>query len=332
MAQGTAPKRSIDEIIGSIRSIVDRTEPGPRPVANDDIRADIESGWRDTSDLVDVPDLPRAAANPMVEPVAAPVPDPIVPDVIGTEDDDELDPFVDPLGHHAGAVDAAQMAEIAAAVERNLVEVAEATREVSGYSDPTDAQPTDAQPAVADTVEPARAVANDAPVFGRRGVPEDERTPLRAPAANVHADTTPETLDDALAADLEAFLSGEDPGGSDEAEGAVSRVEPSAPDARFAALREKVAAPPPVVAPAVDDAMARVVEASPSAIAPGHALQTLAPALAAGAAMPTMADPQLSDELLRPIIREWLDDNLPPLVERLVREELERAVSGRRPN
>ena len=32
--------------------------------------------------------------------------------------------------------------------------------------------------------------------------------------------------------------------------------------------------------------------------------------------------------ILRPMLREWLDDNLPSLVERLVREEIERVARG----
>jgi len=36
----------------------------------------------------------------------------------------------------------------------------------------------------------------------------------------------------------------------------------------------------------------------------------------------TMED--LVKEMLRPLLRNWLDDNLPPLVERLVRQEIER--------
>ncbi len=34
-------------------------------------------------------------------------------------------------------------------------------------------------------------------------------------------------------------------------------------------------------------------------------------------------------EMLRPMLKEWLDDNLPQLVERLVREEIERVSRGR---
>ena len=35
-------------------------------------------------------------------------------------------------------------------------------------------------------------------------------------------------------------------------------------------------------------------------------------------------------EMLRPMLREWLDDNLPGLVERLVKEEIQRVSRGRR--
>lgn len=38
----------------------------------------------------------------------------------------------------------------------------------------------------------------------------------------------------------------------------------------------------------------------------------------------------LTKELLRPMVKSWLDDNLPGLVERLVREEIERVARGRR--
>jgi cell pole-organizing protein PopZ len=38
----------------------------------------------------------------------------------------------------------------------------------------------------------------------------------------------------------------------------------------------------------------------------------------------------LVEDLLRPMLRSWLDVNLPPLVERLVREEIERVARGRR--
>lgn len=39
---------------------------------------------------------------------------------------------------------------------------------------------------------------------------------------------------------------------------------------------------------------------------------------------------EIAEEMLRPMLHEWLDDNLPTLVERLVREEIERVARGPR--
>lgn len=39
---------------------------------------------------------------------------------------------------------------------------------------------------------------------------------------------------------------------------------------------------------------------------------------------------EIAEEMLRPMLQEWLDDNLPTLVERLVREEIERVARGPR--
>ncbi|RWX75692.1 DUF2497 domain-containing protein [Neorhizobium lilium] len=39
---------------------------------------------------------------------------------------------------------------------------------------------------------------------------------------------------------------------------------------------------------------------------------------------------EMAQEMLRPMLHEWLDDNLPTLVERLVREEIERVARGPR--
>ncbi|GGA81767.1 hypothetical protein GCM10011491_06390 [Brucella endophytica] len=39
---------------------------------------------------------------------------------------------------------------------------------------------------------------------------------------------------------------------------------------------------------------------------------------------------EMAEKMLRPMLQEWLDNNLPSLVERLVREEIERVVRGMR--
>jgi cell pole-organizing protein PopZ len=42
---------------------------------------------------------------------------------------------------------------------------------------------------------------------------------------------------------------------------------------------------------------------------------------------PTLED--LVKQMLRPMLKDWIDDNLPQLVERLVRAEIERVSRGR---
>jgi uncharacterized protein len=39
---------------------------------------------------------------------------------------------------------------------------------------------------------------------------------------------------------------------------------------------------------------------------------------------------EMAEDMLRPMLKDWLDDNLPTLVERLVREEIERVARGPR--
>jgi hypothetical protein len=43
---------------------------------------------------------------------------------------------------------------------------------------------------------------------------------------------------------------------------------------------------------------------------------------------PTRSFDEIAEDMLRPMLQQWLDDNLPTLVERLVREEIERVARG----
>lgn len=51
---------------------------------------------------------------------------------------------------------------------------------------------------------------------------------------------------------------------------------------------------------------------------------------AAVAAGQTRSFDEIAEEMLKPMLTQWLDDNLPTLVERLVREEIERVSRGNR--
>jgi cell pole-organizing protein PopZ len=81
-------------------------------------------------------------------------------------------------------------------------------------------------------------------------------------------------------------------------------AEPAAPGRDVAAL----------VSPAVGERVAQSFGA-------------LAEALDAG---PRRSFDEIAEDMLRPMLQEWLDDNLPTLVERLVREEIERVARGPR--
>ncbi|MCW5714159.1 MAG: DUF2497 domain-containing protein [Bauldia sp.] len=98
-------------------------------------------------------------------------------------------------------------------------------------------------------------------------------------------------------------------------------------------------APAPVPPPAPATASAPHPAAAPLA-KPGHGLLSPNSDAAVRTAFDQLADTMFSREarsledvvkdMMRPMLREWLDDNLPPLVERLVREEIQRVSRGRK--
>jgi cell pole-organizing protein PopZ len=98
---------------------------------------------------------------------------------------------------------------------------------------------------------------------------------------------------------------------------AVSPPAEDAPPAERHAPAAKSAAAADLVAPEA---------AAAAAMAMGNLMRTLAvdrrPKVWSDG--PTLED--LVRVTLRPLLKEWLDENLPPLVERLVRVEIERVV------
>jgi cell pole-organizing protein PopZ len=95
----------------------------------------------------------------------------------------------------------------------------------------------------------------------------------------------------------------------------VPRVEPPVRRTEPRAAPVAPARPPaPLLSPRVDAAVS-------------NSFQQLAGNALAGGARPV---DEVVEELLRPMLRNWLDTNLPSLVERLVREEIERVSRGRR--
>lgn len=184
---------------------------------------------------------------------------------------------------------------------------------------------------------------------------ERPATPGATPAPGGAADPS---MEDILAS-IRRILS-EDEAGTPPAEASgAAAAPPAAPDAAEEPLdlteEMLVAAPPPPPAPAAPVAEAAepppvvaVPVAEPAAPLPpprdDRALLGAAAAAAASASVGTLlravaADrsspvyrggPSIEDvvrEELRPLLKDWLDANLPPLVERLVRIEIERVVA-----
>jgi cell pole-organizing protein PopZ len=87
---------------------------------------------------------------------------------------------------------------------------------------------------------------------------------------------------------------------------------------RQASSEERRAAPPPDEGGLVSAATTEAVDAAFSSL-------TQAVQVRNGRTLE-----ELVSELIRPMLKTWLDDNLPDMVERLVRAEIERVARGRR--
>ncbi len=108
-----------------------------------------------------------------------------------------------------------------------------------------------------------------------------------------------------------------DPAPAVQAKIEVMKVQPASeqvetPSSAAAMVAEKDAAP--IVSPAVGQQVAK-------------SFDNLAFALDASN---RRSFDEIAQDMLRPMLQEWLDDNLPTLVERLVREEIERVARGPR--
>ncbi|WP_020178352.1 DUF2497 domain-containing protein [Methylopila sp. M107] len=101
--------------------------------------------------------------------------------------------------------------------------------------------------------------------------------------------------------------------------------EPAAAPPKPAPAPAPKSAPAPVARPAAQDDHALISSAVGDQVA--SAFGSLAHTVLAGNAR-TLDD--IVREMLRPMLKTWLDDNLPPMVERLVRAEIERVARGGR--
>lgn len=341
MSQGTAPKRSIDEIIGSIRSIMDRSEEEraararakPVPVATEQARSAVanDDAFSIPDDLTDLPDIPPARTAPKPDiavaddgPTAFAEPAAPQRDVKQAAIVEEPEPDEDVEAAHqpnpAPRIEPQQMAEIAAVVSRNIEEAEPSVEDSIGQTIEEELTRE-----FATIPNPVAAHVAAKPTFGRRKTPAS----TREAAGSRRMD------------DLDAEFGN-----------VIEPVQPAKPTPRHNQVEPEVIAPaatvvePPRAEPHADErfsalhsAVSRRAEAPQAMlqhvsapiqqlpVVPADPLQSQFHAL--GDRLTPNSAPLIDEAVLRPIVREWLDDNLPPMVERLVREELQRAIGGK---
>lgn len=200
-------------------------------------------------------------------------------------------------------------------------------------------------------VERQRAVANDAPVAQpvsladvaarARAVPEARSAETHSPEIHQEVSDLAADVMDAAAEELREALTSDEPVEA-LAEAIVATVKPVKADP---VAVEPEPQPEPVVSAPSAEVRAPAAE-QPNGESSGGgqssggqlvSLQTgekvaaafgeLDAAIAAGQ---RRSFDEIAEEMLRPMLTQWLDDNLPTLVERLVREEIERVSRGNR--
>lgn len=279
MAQpNVAREPSMDEILASIRRIIESNDPVPPGVATGMAEPEGFSGSAANDDMEDVPLTIDETFAPRAEAVRSPV-----PEAFGVEQSEsQLEPM--PQGRETAAQQpqrSLSLADVAARVraasERNpgLRELAPQSAEENVPS-PTSPLMTSRMAAAGGSLQPERAPVdwNELP---RQSEPLRGEQPSRVEEPPAIAGAEPEELISNPAAS-----------------------EASAPTSLISVdAGQQVARSFQDLAVAVDQAERRSYD-------------------------------EIAAELLRPMLQEWLDENLPTLVERLVREEIERVARGNR--
>jgi cell pole-organizing protein PopZ len=293
MAQpSVAREPSMEEILASIRQIIESNEPGAGralsaslpPVYGDD---EDDNG----SDIQLTVDQAYAGVE---FPDPAPQTDPrfVAANSAGSAPAQEAP---------ARAMSLADVAaRVRAASERNVAQPQRETPQEFRQQQPTPAHLVEAQQTLADEARAAQpavtaAVANDpAPVAFETPAPAPS-----APGPTGHVEAAP--VED------------------------VRYAEPTA---------QPVEAPVAVAAPMSERLLPSLMEDAQQSLLSQDAGLQIARSFEELAAAIDGAErrslDEIAEDMLRPMLRDWLDDNLPTLVERLVREEIERVARGPR--
>ena len=212
--------------------------------------------------------------------------------------------------------------------------------------------PAPEKPAVAAAPEPAKPAARPAPVAEKPPAPKPAPPPPAPPPAPAAAASNNQD-------DIDALLNGLDMATTPEE---IRPAQPE-PEPEVLELTDEMAVPTPPtpppprpsfqkVEPSDDIEFAEAAAASRAShrpvfdapmfetpMAPQQAILSQSTVSAVESAFNTLAHTVLSNnartledlvkEMLRPMLKSWLDDNLPGLVERIVKAEIERVSRGR---
>lgn len=286
MAQSNVAREpSMDEILASIRKIIESNEPGiPGFAANDSGRGS-NGGFGANNGYDDEP----------AEEIHLTIDD----DVLVAEFDAELGEqsrsFDQPVRDIPADIPKASLPPQTPPL--SLADVAARVRAASERHTYMTREPQ--------TTSAAAEQPSDSPLVTSRMAPSATARVVASALEPVIAASTPETV--AVSAPAQEEKTTES---APKAQPVIERADtPSSPIAMFA--EKDIAA---IVSPAVGQQVAK-------------SFDNLAFALDSSN---RRSFDEIAEDMLRPMLQEWLDDNLPTLVERLVREEIERVARGPR--
>lgn len=292
MAQpNVAREPSMDEILASIRKIIESNEPGiPGFPAND-----LGPGPADAY---------RSYDDDSAEDIHLTIDD----DVLAAEFETEEQRHAPSVEHHQPQEQHEAGAKPAAPATTPPLSLADVAARVRAASERHSAPMREPETASVRN-KPDNAARSDNPMITARMAPASPLLPAQAEAVQEPAPAAPLAV----------------------APQAAAAEEKNEPVKAAAAAIERPAEQPPVVLVAE---RAGVVEKDVAAIVSPAVGEQVARsfgdlALAVDSSARRSFD-EIAEDMLRPMLQEWLDDNLPTLVERLVREEIERVARGPR--
>ncbi|OWV73640.1 hypothetical protein ATY76_30345 [Rhizobium sp. R339] len=290
MAQpSVAREPSMEEILASIRQIIESNEPGAGKAISASLPPVYGADEEDNGSEIHLTVDDTYAGVEFPEPVARSSSDPrfVAANSAGTAPEPEVP---------ARAMSLADVAaRVRAASERSAAQAGQALREIpSAFRQP------EPQPAV--MPEPPRAAAPQPqpaePVFPAAVEPV-QHAPIPQPAEPMFAEAPRVAVAEPAPA----------------VEMAPPALEPAAQSSTDRFL------------PSVMDEVQPTLLSEDAGLQISRSFEELAAAID-GAERRSLDE--IAEDMLRPMLREWLDDNLPTLVERLVREEIERVARGPR--